>query len=139
MPDTNWKRLWDNAQAARSAGDWTECVRTLRSIAKRSSNPGERRSAREHIQIVSSIRNAYRHHPGPNLEYQDPNRLEEYADDTEDPWNLIEDWQVDHESSKWETWIAACETWPFIADTENFAGRNEWAEMMADRRLAGRD
>lgn len=131
MPTNAWKRLWDNAQDAHRAGRWDECISTLRILAKHA--PQNRESAREHLQIAASIRNAYRNDPQPSVEYRDPGDLDKLPGHDEDPWKAIEDWRVDSEVAKWEAWINACETWPFVGDTENFAGRYEWAEGLMDR------
>ena len=124
-------RLWDSAQDARAAGRWTECISALRTIAKHA--PQDRESARESLQIVVSIRNAYRNDDRPSLEYRDPRQLDKLPGYDEDPYEIMDDWRIEPEIAKWEAWIEARETWPFLKDTEDYAGRYEWAEALLDR------
>lgn len=125
-----WKRLCDQAQDARRDGRWTDCISVLRVLAKHA--PYDRKYFQDSLQQIVSIRNAYLHDDEPFLEYRD-DRHAGYWDD--DPYNSITDWQLHPESDKWAAWIEGRQNWPYINDTEDFAGRYEWAEISMDRQM----
>jgi hypothetical protein len=129
MPGDEWMKLWDMATSLRLAGKWTERIGVLRVIAKRS--PKNRKSAEDSLQRIASIRNAHLNCGDMFVEYDD----NIYGDSEDDPWFSVKDWREEEGYALAAAHNEAMHTWPFVGDTENFAGKNEWSEIELEREI----